>query len=73
MLITPALLNKSRVEMIKAPFYYTGLHRSVVIFIPNSDAVYTTTLIRYAPRSENHSALEVIQIVIRYVPEQCKQ
>ena len=35
--------------------------------------LHYTTPIRYAPRSENHSALEVIQKVIRYVPEQCKQ
>ena len=35
--------------------------------------LHYTTPIRCAPRSENHSALEVIQKVIRYVPEQFKQ
>ena len=35
--------------------------------------LHYTTPIRYAPRSENHSALDVIQKVIRYVPEQCEQ
>ena len=34
--------------------------------------LHYTTLIHYAPRSENLSALEVIQKVTRYVPEQCE-
>ena len=43
--------------------FYTGL----------GCCLHCATVIRYALRSENHSALEVIQKVIRYVPEQCKQ
>jgi hypothetical protein len=35
--------------------------------------LHYATVIRYAKRSKNHSALEVIWKVIRYVPEQCKQ
>jgi hypothetical protein len=35
--------------------------------------LHYATVIRYATRSKNHSALEVIWKVIRYVPEQCKQ
>ena len=59
---------------LRRRLHYTGLQRSVVIFIPDSSTVYTIPqLIRHAPRSENHSALEVIQKVIRYLLEQCKQ
>jgi hypothetical protein len=46
---------------LRPRLHYIGLHRSVAIFIPDSAAVYTTpAVIRYATRSKNHSALEVI-------------
>jgi hypothetical protein len=52
--------------------HYTGLHRSVAIFILDSDrcCLHYATVIRYARRRKNHSALEVIWKVIRYVPKQ---
>ena len=51
--------------------HYTGLHRSVAIFIPDwavvSCCLHYATVIRYT-RSKNHSALLVVWKVIRYVP-----
>ena len=59
-----------RIYPFKAPFtlyritsersdFYTGL----------GCCLHYATVIRYVPRSENHSALEVIRKVIRYVPK----
>ena len=54
-------LTSTRRVALRPRLHYTGLHRSVAIFIPDWGCCsHNAAAIRYAPRSENDSALEVI-------------